>query len=119
MLSTCLGMRPRLRSDGRIHRPASWSIYGTVGFERMNIFMVVMSIKCLESARSLDNGLVRVCFDSSGNLETVQMCIYLSPVDLLTLRGAALLYERVDLLFYHTRNISDTVYNNAQYSGIL
>lgn len=118
VLAACMGMRPRIGPDGVPRRPSCLSIYRAIDFGRIDVFMVEMALRFLERASSSDNLLVRECFNGERNLETVQMSRYLSPVDLITLREAGLLYGDTDLLFYHRRinslDISDTVYNTAQ-----
>ena len=118
ILVACLGLRPQIGQDGIPRRPPCRSIYNAIDFGRLDVFMVEGALRFLERARMSDNVLVRQCFEGAGSFETVRSSRYLSPVDLLTLGGAGLLYEGADLYFYHRRintlNISDTVYNTSQ-----
>lgn len=118
VLTACLGMRTQLGPDGVPRKPSCASIYGATDFCRLDVFMTEGAIRFLERARSLENSLVRGCFNMNRDLETVRLSRYFSPTDLLTLRDAGLLFEGADLLFYHRRinrlDNNDTVYNTAQ-----
>ena len=76
------------------------------------------AITFLEHSSVLLNEMVRNCFSHATDLDGVRGHRYLSPIDLLTLWDAGLLYRDDRLLFYHRRvntlDIQDLVYNTVQ-----
>lgn len=118
ILSSCLGLGPRMCSDGIFRRPTCKSIYNGIDFERIDVFLVGSAIKFLERASSLDNGIVTECFQRPYDLGALHLNRYFSPIDILTLKNGNLLYGDAGLLFYHrkvnTLNIEDLVYNTEQ-----
>lgn len=117
ILSSCLGLRRFRMDDGTWRNPSCHRIYSSVNFDRIDSFLVKMAMASLDRDATIDNGLVRGCYERA---ETDDLLTrrYFSPVDLLALGEGG--HLRVDgrLLFYHRRyrslDIGNTVYNVNQ-----
>ena len=118
ILSGCLGLTPRMLLDGTFRRSSCRLLYERYNFERIDVFLMRTAITFLEQSSVLLNEMVSNCFSHASDLDGIRGHRYLSPIDLLTLRDAGLLYREDRLLFYHRRvntlDIQDLVYNTAQ-----
>ena len=77
ILSACLGLGSRMLPNGTFRKLSCRLIYERYSFEKIDVFHMP--------------------------LDGVSSHRYLSPIDLLTIRDAGLLYKYDRLLFYHRR----------------
>lgn len=118
VLRSCLGLRPRVLSDGSFRHVSCRETYDRAGIQRIDVHMTGMALKFMERAQELSNDLVA----SSLRLEDDIYCLtqrrFLPPAAILRLRDAGLLYDGEALYFYHRRygtfDLYNTVYRTAQ-----
>lgn len=117
ILSSCLGFRRYLTEDGTWRNPSCRRIYDSVDFDRIDVFLVDTALASLERGATIDNNLVRGCYDRAVTDNILNRRNF-SPVDLLALSNGGHLRADGRLLFYHRRykslDIRNTVYNVNQ-----
>lgn len=118
ILVSCLGLRPKRHTDGTWRYPSSRSVYDSIDFDRIDVFLIKGALKFLDRASFLENGLIRNSLLYDNSLQRLITDNYRPPVSLLTLDREGLLIRDDRLLFYHRRfgtlDIADTVYNTYQ-----